>query len=103
MGIARTVRPMVIIAGTVDSTRELRKKADGTVYGHDVTLRQENGAAAAFRVYLNDQKPVQIPQVSSFVAVEASVEESREYGTSLNFEGWAFDALDRISSNLQAA
>lgn len=99
MAIGRSIRPLVIIAGYVERTRELKRKADQSVYGVEVTLKQSNDAVAAFTLYDRPGTPP-APSVGEFVAVECSVEESREFGTSLGFERFAFDALDLIHSNL---
>jgi len=101
MAIARVTRPTVVVFGTVESTRELRKKADQSVYGHDVTIRQENGALLAIRVYNRPESPIELPYVGQFYAVETTVEESRDYGTSLNYERPAANALDLIVTGLK--
>lgn len=95
MAIGRSIRPHVVLAGTVERTRELRKKSDQSVYGNEVTVKQEHGANAAFTIYLNKDSP-SVPSVGEYVAIEASVEESRDFGTSLAFEKFAFDALDKM-------
>lgn len=99
MAIGRTIRPHIIVSGFVDRVRALTKKIDGALYGHEVTVQQEHGAQAAYRIYARDDSP-QPPQPGDFVSVEASLEESRDFGASLNFERHAYDALDRIQSNL---
>lgn len=102
MAIGRSIRPRVLIAGFVENIRELKRKADQGVYAHEVHLKQHNDAVAAFTMYSRDTEKEGLPSVGEFVAVEASVEESREYGTSLNFEAPAYNALDLIHSNLKA-
>lgn len=99
MAIGRSIRPLVIVAGNVERTRELKRKSDGSVYGLEVTLKQSNHAVAAFTIYSRPGAPV-APAIGEFVAVECSVEESREFGTSLGYERPAYDAIDLIQSNL---
>lgn len=103
MAIGRTIRPVVILAGHVVGVRELRRKADQSIYGHRVTVKQSNDAEAEFTVYDRPDAPTGLPAIGEFVAAECSVEESRDFGTSLNFERHAYDALDVIQSNLGAA
>lgn len=99
MAIGRSIRPRVLVAGYVEGTRELKRKADNSVYANEVRIKQENDAVLAFTMYDRPGTPP-IPLVGEFVAVECSVEESREYGTSLNFERPGYDALDLIQSAL---
>lgn len=101
MAIGRTIRPHILVAGTVERVRPLTKKADGALYAHEVTVTQEHGAQAAYRLYNGDNAPA-APSIGDYVVVEASLEESRDFGASLNFERFAFDALDQIQSNLAA-
>jgi hypothetical protein len=101
MAISRSVRPTVIVAGGVERTRELRRKADNEVYGHEVVLAQESGAQVAVTIYSRNGSPVApIPGVGEFFAAEASVEESRDFGASLIYEGSAASILDQIHSAL---
>ncbi len=102
MAIGRSIRPHVILDGTVERTRELRKKKDNSVYGHEIVLKQQHDAVAAFTIYQGNGAPP-VPAVGEYVAVEASVEESRDFGTSLAFEKFAFDALDRMHTAFNAS
>lgn len=99
MAIARSVSPIVVIAGDVERLRELRKKADNSVYGHEVTLALSNDARASYTIYERDDRP-QLPRIGEFVAVEASLQESRDYGASLSYERSAEAALDAILNRL---
>lgn len=106
MAIGRSIRPLVIVAGTVERTRELvAKKGDnaGKVYGYEVVLKLSNDAVAGFTMYSRAAEQYGVPAVGEYLAVECSVEESREYGTSLGFERPAFDALDLIQSKLSGS
>ncbi len=98
MAISRAVRPTVLVVGSVVRLRELRRKADKSVYGGEVTLQQDSGAQIAVTVYARDDgsTPV-VPPIGSFWAVECSVEESREFGASLNYEGPA-DSIREVLS-----
>lgn len=102
MAIAKTVRPDVLLYGTVDSVRELKKKPEngGDLYGHEVTLRQPNGSAPAFTVYLSNDRQF---QVGEFCAVEVTIDESRQFGASLSYKRAADNALDQILNGLKAA
>lgn len=101
MAIGRTIRPHILVAGTVERVRPLTKKADGALYAHEVTVTQDHGAQVAYRLYSGDRAPA-APSIGDYVVVEASLEESRDFGAFLNFERFAFDALDRITSALSA-
>lgn len=101
MAIGRTIRPHILVVGTVERVRPLTKKADGALYAHEVTVTQDHGAQAAYRLYSGDTAPA-APSIGDYVVVEASLEESRDFGASLNFERFAFDALDRITSAMSA-
>lgn len=103
MAIARSVRPTVLIAGNVERTRELRRKKDQTIYGHEIVVKQREGALVGYTIYLNDEAPVRIPSPLEFVVAECSVEESRDFGTSLNWESNGADTLDFIVSTLSTA
>lgn len=102
MAIARSVRPRVLLHGVVDSVRELKKKPEngGELYGHEVVVRQDGGALPAFTVYTRSGATF---AVGDFIAVECSLEESRNYGATLNYERPADSALDLIVSNMRAA
>lgn len=102
MAIGRSIRPRVLVAGYVESTRELKRKADNSVYAHEVRIKQENDAVLAYTMYDRPGVPP-TPGMGEFVAVECSVEESREYGTSLNYERPGFDLLDLVQSTLSAS
>lgn len=104
MAIGRTVRPLLLVDGTVERTAPLRNKAQ-EVYAHEITLSQDNGAQVAFRVYNDDSgRPAMttFPSIGDYLAAEVSVSESRDWGATLAFERPAFDRLDQIGSNLAA-
>lgn len=104
MAIAKVVRPNVIVAGEVVRISERRRKNDQTLYAHEVVIAQENGAQVGVIVYQRDNGDnIELPQPGSFFAAECTIEESREFGASLNFDRWPFDQLDRITSALAAA
>lgn len=104
MAIARAVRPSVIVAGGVTRTRELRRKTDQSVYGNEVIVGQDSGAQIGVTIYLRDGVSVApIPSVGEFFACEATVEESREFGASLNYAGTGASTLDQIYSSLASA
>lgn len=101
MAIARAVRPTVIVAGGVARTRELRRKSDGNVYGSEVVVAQDSGANIGVTIYMRDGVPAApIPGVGEFFACEATVEESRDFGASLIYEGSPAGTLDLIHSAL---
>jgi len=102
MAISRTVRPSVIVAGVVSRTRELKRKTDNGVYATEVVLSQDSGAQVGVTVYLREN-PTPIPSLGEVWACEATVEESREYGASLNYEGSAENALDALYSSTAGA
>ncbi len=69
MAIARAVRPSVIVAGGVARTRELRRKTDQSVYGHEVIVAQDNGANIGVTVYLRGGvSAAPIPSVGEYFA-----------------------------------
>lgn len=103
MAIAKVVRPQVIVAGDVVRISERRRKSDQTLYAHEVVISQESGAQVGVLVYYRENgENIELPQPGTFFAAECSIEESREFGASLNFERWPFDQLDRISTGLGA-
>ncbi|MBC9928399.1 MULTISPECIES: hypothetical protein [unclassified Leucobacter] len=103
MAIARTVRPLVLIYGTVETSRELRKKPEngGDIYATEFTVKQPGGALLSYSIYANSSAPH--PKIGSFVAAECSIEESRNFGASLSYERPGENALDLIASTLTAA
>ncbi len=103
MAIGRMIRPAVLVDGVVERVAERKSKKSGEVFAHEVTLKQHSDAVMTYTVYTRSREEYGLPAVGEFAAVECSVEESREWGTSLNFERPAFDALDRIQSALSAA
>lgn len=104
MAIARAVRPTVIVAGGVMRTRELRRKTDQSVYGNEIIVGQSTGAQIGVTVYLRDGvSDVPIPSVGEFFACEATVEESPQFGASLNYAGSGASTLDQIYSSLAVA
>ena len=99
MAIARTTKPTVLVLGAVVRTRELRRKADQTLYGHEVILQQDSGAAVAVTVYERDgAAAVSLPSIGDMWAAECAVDEHREYGATLVYEGSAASALDLIGA-----
>lgn len=104
MAISRSVRPAVLVAGVVQRTRELRKKSDNSVYGHEVVLGQPSGAQAAFTQYLGQNGPAApVPAPGEFVTAECTIEESRDYGATLVYENPGHDMLDQIHSALSVS
>lgn len=104
MGISRSVRPAVLLAGVVQRTRELRKKSDQSVYGHEVVVAQESGAQAAFTMYIGQNGPVApVPSVGEFATAECTIEESRDFGATLVYESAGHALLDQIHSALSVA
>lgn len=102
MTIARTIRPTVIVAGTVQGVQPRTKRDSSEVYRHDVTMLQENGAQVAVEVW--DRAGVELPQVLAPWAVVCSVSESRDFGASLSVESLVTEnELDRIHSGLAVA
>lgn len=95
MAIGISNPPRLIVLGHVVQTKELRARADNRLYAQEVTVEQETGARLAVRVYeRRDGSTPPLPRIGEFWPVEASVEESREYGTSLQYERDATAALD---------
>lgn len=105
MAIARTPRPSLVVVGYVESTRVLNKSKEngGAQYGIEVTVKQSHadGAMATYTIY--DGSGAFPPSVGSFVAVECSLQESRQYGASLAYERVADNVLDLVASTLSAA
>lgn len=102
MAISRSVRPSVIVAGGVVRVRRLRRKSDNTLYGHEVVLSQDSGAQVAVTIYERDDFSAPSPGVGEFFAAEVTVEESRDYGATLIYEGSPVSTLDLIHSSLSA-
>ena len=102
MAISRSVRPSVLVAGVVDRVRELRKKSDNSVYGHEVVVAQPTGAQAAYTMYTGRGGAV-VPQAGEFVTAECTIEESRDFGASLAYESAGHDMLDQIHSALSVS
>jgi len=97
MAISRAVRPSVLVFGQVARIAAKRKKADNTVYGHDVVLAQETGAQIAVMVYQReDDFGPQLPEVGTFWSAECTVEESRDFGATLIFERPVDATLDLL-------
>lgn len=102
MAISKAVRPSVLVFGFVRSIRELKRRADQSVYGAEVLLQQESGAQLAVTFYDPDGSGVLLPGVGEFFAAEASVEESRDYGASLAYVASAANVVDLIQSTLSS-
>lgn len=101
MTIARTIRPTVIVAGTVQAVQARTKRESAEVYRHDVTMLQDNGAQVSVQVW--DRTGVALPALLAPWAVVCSVEESREFGANLSVESLVTeDQLDRIHSGIAA-
>jgi hypothetical protein len=98
MAITRTVKPTVIVLGTATRTRELRRKIDNTLYGYEVVVQQDSGAQVAVTMYEREGAVVSLPSIGDMVAAECTVDEHREYGATLVYEGSAASALDLIGS-----
>lgn len=106
MAITRNVDPAFIVAGRVESVRDITGKQEknlGDLVFRVVTIRQDNEARLEFKVWARDVDSVGPLDIGAFVAVEASYTNSREFGGELTFRRPAFDALDLIHSNMQAA
>lgn len=94
MAISRTVRPTILVFGVAERIRDLLTKADKRLYGKEVTFRQDSGAGLAVTFYEDDYD--RIPGPGEAVVLEASIEESRDFGASLRFEAPADNVLSLI-------
>lgn len=104
MAISRAVRPQAIVHGNVERIRDLKRKADNEIYGYEVVFAQDNGARVGVTLYQNAAAKIgHFPEVGDFLAWVVSIEESRDYGASLNYEAEAYSELDKIASAATAA
>lgn len=102
MGIARSVRPTVLVAGGVVRVKDLLRKADKARYGTEIVIAQDSGAQVAVTVY--DSAGLHaLPAVGEFFVAECSVEESRDFGASLSYETNGVNLLDQIHSALSVS
>ncbi len=88
MAITAAERPLVIVTGFTTKSeprygydRDARRRTDELV-GYNTTISPEEGAPLQVR-FAKEDGPV---SRGLFVALVASVQESREYGTYLHFE-----------------
>lgn len=100
MAIAARTRPELIVTGQVTATREQRKKADNTVYAHDITVSSAGGSLYV-RIWNSADEPT--PQVLDNVAWIVLVGESERNGAELTFaRQLTADDLDRLVSAAKA-